>query len=507
MNKLGLLDQAIFKSEQVGMPPMYMGTAMIVDPATAPEPLDGTMLANHLAACLEEVPLMRQKLVQDELRLGNMLIVDDPEFDVNNHVQIVEFEEPAGYDELTDYLGTFAMRRLDFNRPLWHLEVIEGLEHGYIAVAMHIHHSIMDGVGAQTAIASIWSGKPIPARSPRTEAWHARPEPHALQLVGSALVDNVKRLVVDTPTFLVKNSRPILHNLNNLISERLQLQRDEEIVSGESLPHVHKTSLNEPRLSDKRAVAYVELPIKDIKAMRTHYNCTVNDLALFINSWALDHYFREIGETIDFDLLSAMPLNTRAEGDNSAGNHMHVARINLHNTISDPEDRLKAIAKDTVELKRAVHEQGQRANTESPKIDYGTMSSLLSPIVLEALIFGVSRFNLMEKSITVNTSITNVPGSLKPAYMAGARHVSTVPMAPPFNSIGLNIAITSVEDLLLIGYHGCGEAIKDKELFVEGARAGLAALQSRSKPKTKAKTKPKAKTKSKPRANKAKKNS
>jgi hypothetical protein len=47
-----------------------------------------------------------------------------------------------------------------------------------------------------------------------------------------------------------------------------------------------------------------------------------------------------------------------------------------------------------------------------------------------------------------------------------------------------------------MGYHGCGEAIRDKELFVAGARKGFDALMKAARPK-------KAKTTAKPAAKKA----
>ena len=476
MSKLRLLDQMFVKIEQAGMSPIYMGGAMILDPSTAPEPLDGTAIANHLAATMEEVPLMRQKLVQDDLRIGNMRLVDDPDFDVNNHVSVVYFEEPAGYDELTEHLGHFSVERMDLDRPLWCFQVIEGLEHGYIAVAMHLHHCILDGVGAMRVLGSMWSDKPITARTPRTEVWEAHPQPSALNLIGNAVMENIKRLYVDTPSFIVKNSRPIVQGLSNEIGKRLRSQPSGDKVANKTLPRAKKTSLNVPRLSDKRAVAYLEIPLKDIKALRKTHDCTINDLALYINSWALEHYFREIGENVDFDLICGMPLNVRDEGDASAGNSMGVARVNLHNTISGAHERLAAIAEDTREIRQSANRSRQR-NTGQPKIDFSALSDLFSPIVLEALVYGVTRFNLLDKAPLFNVVITNVPGSPKPIYIAGAKLVSNVPMAPCGDSMALPITITSTEDLLLIGDHGCGESIVDKELFVEGARRAVAALR------------------------------
>ena len=496
MTKLNLLDQYFIVTEQGGMSPMYMGGAMILDPSTARESLDGTMLANHLAACLEEVPVMRQKVVQDDLGIGNMRVVDDPDFDVNNHVTVVYFEEPAGYHELTEYLGNFSIQRLDLDRPLWHFEVIEGLEKGYIAIALHIHHSIMDGVGARDAMASLWSDQPIAARTPRTDAWRSRTPPGSLSLMGDALAENIKRLYVDTPAFLLKNSRPILQTLSSMIGKRLQSQQAHDAVAARTLPPAKKTSLNPPRLSDKRAVAYLDLPLKDIKALRKTHNCTVNDLVLFINSWALEHYFREVGEVVDFDLITAMPINTREAGDASIGNSVAVARVNLHNTIPGARERLKAIATDTLEIRQST-QRGRQDDSDQPKVDYGALSGLFSPIVLEALVYGVTRFNLLDKVTFFNVAITNVAGSPTPLYVAGARLVSNVPMAPCNDIVALTISVSSTENLLSIGYHGCGKAIKDKELLVAGARAAFAVLQ----PKSKSKTKPKAKSQNQPRNN------
>lgn len=484
MSKLGLLEQMFIKIEQGGMSPLYMGGAMILDPSTAPEPLDGTGIANHLAATMEEIPLMRQKLLQDDLRIGNMRLVDDPDFDVNNHVTVVCFEEPAGYDELTEHLGHFSMKRLDLDRPLWHFEIIEGLENGRIAVAMHLHHSILDGVGAMQALAAMWSDKPVHARTPRTQPWKAHPHPSAMSMVGDALLENVKRLYVDTPSFIVKNSRPILQTLSTEIGKRLRAQPSSDTVAEKTLPQPQKTSLNVPRLSDKRVVAYLEIPLKDIKALRKAHDCTVNDLALYINSWAMDHYFREIGETIDFDLICGMPLNKRDEGDASAGVSVAIARVNLHNTIPGAQERLAAIAADTRDIKHAAS-RGRQQEAGEPKIDFAALSELFSPIVLEAMVYGVTRFNLLDKATLLNVVITNVPGSPKPRYIAGAKMISNIPMAPCGDTMGLIITITSTEQLLLIGYHGCGEAIVDKELLVAGAREAVATLQSKRKTRAK----------------------
>jgi diacylglycerol O-acyltransferase len=112
------MDQAFYKLEAGGMYPVLMAGAMILDVAGSPYPLNAKMIADHLAARMEKVPLMRKKLVQDALRIGNMQLVDDPSFDVRNHITRTVLPAPGGYRELTDCLGEFSAQRLDLSRPM-----------------------------------------------------------------------------------------------------------------------------------------------------------------------------------------------------------------------------------------------------------------------------------------------------------------------------------------------------------------------------------------------------
>ena len=95
--KLSLMDQAFFKLEEAGMAPSPMGGVMILNPKTADWALTGKIIANHLAARMERIPLMRQKPLQDKLKLGSIRLVDDPDFDVNNHITVARVKRPGGY--------------------------------------------------------------------------------------------------------------------------------------------------------------------------------------------------------------------------------------------------------------------------------------------------------------------------------------------------------------------------------------------------------------------------
>ncbi|MGI9295522.1 MAG: wax ester/triacylglycerol synthase domain-containing protein, partial [Pseudomonadales bacterium] len=220
MSKLSLLDQLFYKLESGGMSPMYMGGAMIVDPTDSPFPLDGKILADHLAARMEKIPLMRQKLVQDRLKIGDMRLVGDPDFNVKNHITRTRLEAPGDYKQLTDCLGNFSAQRMDLNRPLWRYEVIEGLKGGHVAIAMHLHHAVIDGMGAQEALSTIWSTKPEAPEQPGGKVWQVDELPTSFELIRDALTENAQRLYIKMPTFLLKSGAPLFKATLSLLNKR-----------------------------------------------------------------------------------------------------------------------------------------------------------------------------------------------------------------------------------------------------------------------------------------------
>ena len=491
MNKLSLMDQAFYKLEQSGMSPVLMAGAMIVDPVGSPYPLNGKKLADHLAARMEKIPLMRQKLVQDSLKIGDVRLVDDPDFDVRNHITRTRLKAPGNYRQLMDCLGAFSAKRLDLTRPLWHYEIIEGLAGGRFAIATHLHHSILDGIGARLALGSMWDEKPVPAEKPANQVWQVEETPTSFALLWDALKENAERLYVKTPAFLFNNKSPLTQALLKQLSASLNINQKEKETHRVKVPPVRRTSINVSRVSARRVVSYTEFPFAEVKALARHFECSVNDIALLLSSFAMQHYFAETGEKIDFDLVAGMPISTRKEGDNSGGNAVTVARLSLHNQIRGIEARLHAIMRDTSAIKKPMRPAA--TSRPSAALDGKALMGLFSPLLLDALFYGIVKFNLAEKARLINIAITNVPGTQRPMYIAGAKQVSMVPMAPVIDTVGMTITITSSDTHLSMGFHGCGAAIKDAELFVTGARkcfeelkkAARLDLKSRAKPATK----------------------
>jgi diacylglycerol O-acyltransferase / wax synthase len=475
MRKLSLLDQIFYSWEASGMAPTTMGGAIILDARASRFPLNAESLANHVAARMEKIPLLRKRLMRDPLHIGQLRLVDDPAFQVQRHITQLRLAKPGGYREFTACLGTLSAQRLDVNQPLWHITIIDGLRGGRLAIAAQLHHAILDGVALLNVLHSLWDTEPVAAEHPATRKWRAEKTPSRLGLLRDAVLENTERFYVKAPQVMLQTGALLIAMLRK---EALKAFTPRDIEHDSAvrvtIPRVHATSINLPRLTPGRVVSYLELPMADIKALSRYYECSINDLVILFNSCALERYFQAIGETIDFDLVLAMPISTRKRGDRSGGNAITAARLCLHNRVADLEQRLRAIVADTTLIKQST-KPGRSASTAA--IDPRVALDAISPLLLDAFIHGLAKLHLPERLMLANVGSTNVPGPDRPQYIAGARQVGVVPLAPVIDTVGLISVVTSMDTHLAMVFHGCDAAIADKEALVDGVREGFHTLK------------------------------
>ena len=128
-------------------------------------------------------------------------------------------------------------------------------------------------------------------------------------------------------------------------------------------------------------------------------------------------------------------------------------------------------------------------------MDSRALMEIFPPRVVHGFCHAMARLNLGGRFPFGNVVITNVPGSRAALYLAGAPLVTVIPMAPmPGAGFALTVTVSSTARYLLMGYHGDGAAIRNKELFVEGATQAFAELQrlaGQAAPRTPRATRPK----------------
>ncbi len=446
-----------------------VGGGGILAPSTSRK-LDAQAIANHLAARLQKIPLLRIKLLQDPLRLGSVCKIEDPEFDIWDHIFVASLPKPGGYSELTRCIADLSAELLDLAQ-LWRWTVVGGLEGGKIAVVCKLHHALADGIGAVEVLSSMYDPKPVRPETPSDKTGEITSEPTRYALLGDAIAESTRRLLVKRPQFVFKNTGPLLAALGGRVKEQLAARNGPE---KKPLPELQSTSLNISNYSAKRAVSYKTLSLPEVKALGKHFGCTVNDIGLLLYSFAMQHYFDGIGEKIDFDLWCGVPISTRSDSSAAGGNQVTAGRVCLHNTIEDAVQRLRAINRDTEETKKS-------ARPEKPLVDMQEVVDLVFPVTMDGILYLAGKAKLVGKvasKITLgNAILSNVPGPTKPVYIANAVMVESIPLIPAIDVIAVSGGITSVDKAITIGFHCDGETVKDPELFVQGVELGLKKLR------------------------------
>ena len=468
MEKLGLLDQLFYKADEYGIANIVMGGAWILEPARPRGQLNLYRVADHIMARLEKIPRLRQKFIQDPLRIGRLRKVEDSRFDIRQHILTERVAAPGDSTQLAIALGRVCSQPVDI-KELWRFTLLDGLQGGRLMLVMQLHHALFDGLGAGQVISSLYDSVPVRLEKPVGGTAPPTEEPGSFTLLGDSVMESARRLFVSTPLFVRDNTLPLAKALAGGIRDL--------ISSGSAtlaMPEMHATILNTAATSGKRVVAYRTLSLPEFKALARHHHATVNDLALLLFSYALEYFLRKTREKFDFDLFCSMPISTRSE-ESTAGNQVTAGRINLHNTVSDPLERLQAIQIDTRKSKQA-------ARPESPTaVDIQALGELVSPLALEGLLFTFRTLGLFKRLGSgfplVHAILSNLPGPREDLFIGNSRLAESIPIIPAGGMVAVSGGITSVSDTITMGFNCDADVVPHPELLAEGVDYGLAILK------------------------------
>jgi len=93
-----------------------------------------------LAERVPAVPRLRQRLVRASFGCGGPIWVDDPEFDIGDHVRAVSCPEPGDEHALLDTALSVITTPLPRAAPLWSAVLVTGLAGGNCALVLVLRH-------------------------------------------------------------------------------------------------------------------------------------------------------------------------------------------------------------------------------------------------------------------------------------------------------------------------------------------------------------------------------
>jgi diacylglycerol O-acyltransferase / wax synthase len=122
---------------------MTVGTLMMLD-----RPPASGALGERLESAVAREPQLR-RMPNDPTRLGRRPSwVEDPAFDIGNHLRTVTLPSPGSDRQLLDYVALLESIPFDRDKSPWDVTLIDGLEGKRGALYLRAHHVLTDGIGA-----------------------------------------------------------------------------------------------------------------------------------------------------------------------------------------------------------------------------------------------------------------------------------------------------------------------------------------------------------------------
>ena len=420
--------------------------------------LDIERIEEYVVSRLERIPRYRQRLARTPLE-KHPVWVDDPSFNIRYHVRHTRLPRPGSERQLKRLVGRLFSQRLDREKPLWELWVIEGLEGDRVAVTSKVHHCMVDGVSGSELIATLLTTEPQEKPDP-IRRWQPRPLPSRVQLG----LGEVSR-VLGAPREIAASLGRLLRDEGGARHDASERLRAMARLIGDNATLATPVPFNRP-VGPHRRIDWLPMPIARIREVRAAAGGSLNDVVLATAAGGLARFLsRDRGlrlEDLRFRVMA--PVSTRTDDDHGTlGNRVSAWMVDLPLAEPDPLERLAQIRRQTEELKRS--KQALAADTLT-RVTEWTGSALLS--------IGA---RLMTYGTPFNTVITNVPGPRMPLYLLASPMLEIHPHVPIMGTLGLGIALFSYDGALSWGFTGDWDLVPDLHTLVLATERAFADLR------------------------------
>jgi diacylglycerol O-acyltransferase / wax synthase len=400
---------------------------------------------DRLAERLENLPELRVKLADSRWNPDNPVWVEDPDFDIANHLHRVPGPRDGDRKRVSEVVGRIAGVPLDRARPLWEMWVIEavddetGVAESILKVVLKQHHAIMDGATETDMMSRLCSTEPNPAAPAR---------------IGGPVSVSSKTIALGGVARFV--SRPF-HMVTKLLPSLFRAIRGSVATArtGRRMASpfaVPVTSFNGNAMT-ARTIAFVQLDFGEVRALKKAAGVTVNDVVLALLSGALRGYLDIRGELPEAGLVTLMPIAVEERAETAGANQLSATFCGLQTQIADPLQRLKAISA-----------ASSAAKEHSAAIGSTLLRDVLqycSPHIFGLIMKGYVKSGLSRRRPIANMSVSNVPAPNVQWYLCGERVKAMYGLPPVMYGIGLHVGVSSLNGKLEIGFVSCPELIAD----------------------------------------------
>jgi WS/DGAT/MGAT family acyltransferase len=422
-------------------------------------------LAARMDAALSDAPRFRQRVRQLPLAQG-VAWEDDDTFDVTHHLGVDTVPAPGGQAELGEAVARVLEQRLDPDRPLWELWLLDGVAGDRVAVVLKASHVLLDGTALLDFAVRLLDVSPEPRPFEPAPPWRPAPPSGLVERMAAGVTARAGQVAggLWQAGALVVDPRVVAGTAGAVVGLT-------GAVAGGLVHGVEDAPTRLPltgRVGTRRSVVWTRVPLDDVRHVARAEGVTVNDVVLAMAAGALAAYGgaeRVDGGPPGFapaDPRVIVPLSVHG-GDAEARNRFAVTVTELPLGVHDPLARLHRIHTELLPQRLAAPSSvGGRVFA---------VAGLVPPWLLRL----AGRVALDHQPVA-DLAVTNLRGPAAPLYLLGARMLEAYPLVSGTGNIATIVGVLSYDGSLGICITVDADVVPDPEALLEGFPRSLRAL-------------------------------
>lgn len=458
--RLSAHDASFIYSETASGPMHSVGITVLDGPATYDE------IFAYYKARIHLVPRLRQKLVFVPFNLAHPKWVDDPDFDLRNHLKSHVAPPNTTLERARDLALEMGEPLLDRSRPLWLTYIIENVQ-GKTILAQMSHHAFVDGATA-VAITTVLTDDRPDAPAPNTPPeWAPETPPSAFELWQEAVAENAEAGLTQAQAL---GNVQLLQQLGT---------KSASLVERMSRP-VMQAPWNASLVGPKRKLTTMEYLLAEFKLVGKVLGAKINDVVVCIVAEGAARYLQGKGEVVENQYLRLMcPVDIRGANDDPldmSGNKVSGMFPVVAAWPMPVTERLSAVCAEMTDIKsNAEAEILQQFQSMQPNIPPIAMAQTLGvgtdwdPTSLAAKapppVMPVA--GARPTMAGFNFTCSNVPGVPWQQYVAGYPVEQALGTLMLGGNLGMGVTVGSFNNKLTLALTADPRLMPESEAFME----------------------------------------
>ncbi|MEO3757680.1 wax ester/triacylglycerol synthase family O-acyltransferase [Mycobacterium sp. B14F4] len=427
------------------------GLAVLAGPAP-----DHESLMSTFAVRVNRCPRLGQRLRIHPFDLSAPQWIPHGDFDLAHHVRRIALPQPGDDGALHRTVADLMAMRLDRDRPLWEVWVIEGLTDDRWAMLTKVHHCMADGIAATHMLTGLCDDAADDSSADRVRA--ANP------------TDPPKPEGPDWTLNPLKLANALWHTSTSVATAAVRVAQGAAEIAVDLARPAAASTLNGP-VSNLRRYSAARVPMRDVVSVCERFDVTVNDVALAaITEGYRAMLIRRGEQPLPDSLRTLVPVSMRsADAVHATDNRVSMLLPQLPVGEEHPLRRLEAVHSRVGRTRsHGQHRAGNAFVTAANRIPF--------PVTAWAV-----RLLARVPQRGVMTLATNVPGPRRRLTVMGREMLSLFPIPPIAMNMRTGVAMLSYADGLFFGILADYDTVPDVDALARGIELAVARLAACSR--------------------------